>query len=331
LVVEPKIPTSHLLYLFGRSGAFPRLDEQAGAIAADDSLWELVATWFVAAFEKLLRRDLVRDYEEATDDLRAARGRIEPGRTADHYYAGRLEFACRFDEFELDSPLNRVLLAATRSVAGSPVLRPELRRRARRLEAHLEDVGDLRSGDVLTATDRRTAHYADSIALARSLLRSTGRSLAEGASSAWTFLIRTPEMVEAGIRAVLTEHLGAGVVRKEGRQLQGSSLTFNPDLVFGPPDAVGDVKYKLAGGDWDRADLYQVIAFAAAFRVTETVLVRFRRAEVALLADVRVGDIGVREVTWPADDEIPAAVAAGTVAEDVRAWLGAVRGLRAVA
>lgn len=108
------------------------------------------------------------------------------------------------------------------------------------------------------------------IALGRNLLRWTGRSLAEGGAAAWTFLIRTPEMVEAGVRSVLAERLGPGTVRKEGRQLVGSTLTFNPDLVFGGPAvAVGDVKYKLAGGDWDRSDLYQVVAFATAFRVDE--------------------------------------------------------------
>ena len=210
LVVGPKIPTSHLLYLFARSGAFPRLEEQPGEIASADSLWELVATWFVRAFEQLLRRDLVRDYEEATDDLRAARGRIEPTRTTSLFYAARPELACRFDEFGYDTPLNRVLRAANRLIVSSPLLRPELRRRARRLDAHLVDVGELRTDDLLASTDRRTGHYADAIALARNLLWSTGRSLSSGSTSAWTFLIRTPEMVEAGIRSVLAERLGAG-------------------------------------------------------------------------------------------------------------------------
>lgn len=44
-----------------------------------------------------------------------------------------------------------------------------------------------------------------------------------------------------------------------------------------------------------------------------------------------MGDIGVHEITWSADEEMSAAVAAASVAEDVRAWLGEVRGLRAVA
>jgi 5-methylcytosine-specific restriction enzyme subunit McrC len=181
----------------------------------------------------------------------------------------------------------------------------------------------LRADDLLATTDwchrplrrRRRARAF--------LLRATGRSLDVGGASAWTFLIHTPEMVEAGIRAVLAEKLGAGVVRKEGRQLVGSTLTFNPDLVFGAPDAVGDVKYKLAGGDWDRADLYQVVAFAAAFRVTEALLVRLRGSDVTGLRDVRVGDIRVREITWLADAQEPAEASAAALAADVREWLAA--------
>src|SRR5687767_580961 len=49
LLVEPKIPTSHLLHLFSKAGALPRLEDQRGLVAAGMSLWELVATWFVGA------------------------------------------------------------------------------------------------------------------------------------------------------------------------------------------------------------------------------------------------------------------------------------------
>jgi hypothetical protein len=326
LLVRPKIPLDHLLYLFARSGRFPRLEQQAGRLATSDSLWELVAEWFVTAFERLLRRDLVRDYEEATDDLRTARGRIEPERTTGLFYSGRLELGCRYDEFAFDTPLNRVLLAATRTIVRSPSLRTPLRRRARRLEDHLADVGELRSGDLLVGTDRRSGHYAGAIALARSLLGSAGRTIMAGEASAWTFLIRTPEMVEAGILAVIAERLGPRAVRKGRLPLPGAGLTLNPDLVFGATDAVGDVKYKLADGAWVRSDLYQVVAFAAAYRVTDALLVRFRTTDTPGATDVPLGDFLVHEVTWPASAEIPPADAADALGDDVVAWLSG-RGL----
>lgn len=62
LVVQPKIPRSHLLYLLAEAEAIPRLDEQRGALAAGLSLWELIALWFLDAAEHVLRLDLIRDY-----------------------------------------------------------------------------------------------------------------------------------------------------------------------------------------------------------------------------------------------------------------------------
>ena len=109
---------------------------------------------------------------------------------------------------------------------------------------------------------------------------------AKGADLAWTFLIRTPEMVEAGIRVILAESLVPIRVTKEARQAIGSSLTFNPDLVFDHGAAVGDVKYRLAGADWSRPDLYQAIAFAEAFGTDDAIVVNFGHSTVHALADV---------------------------------------------
>jgi hypothetical protein len=34
-------------------------------------------------------------------------------------------------------------------------------------------------------------------------------------------------------------------------------MTLNPDIVVDDGSAIADVKYKLAGEDWNRSDLYQ--------------------------------------------------------------------------
>ena len=109
--------------------------------------------------------------------------------------------------------------------------------------------------------------------LARRVLRSAGRSLMGGGELMWTFLIRTPELIEDGVRSVLQEALGTSVVMKKRQPLAGSELTFNPDLRFFGNRAVGDVKYKLRAGDWNRADLYQVLSFAAGLRCFHAAIV----------------------------------------------------------
>lgn len=149
--------------------------------------------------------------------------------------------------------------------------------------------------------------YEQPVALARHILRHVGRHLATGSDSAWSFLIRTPEMVQRGILSVLAERLGAARIRAGKRQLAGSTLTFDPDLVFDGGVAVGDVRYKLSAGDWERADLYEVIAFAEAHRARRTVIVRFREPGIRIPAELAVGDQSIRDV-WDPNRAVPEVV-----------------------
>ncbi len=130
-----------------------------------------------------------------------------------------------------------------------------------------------------------------------------------------------PRLPLQTLRVVLQERLGGARVRKEGRQLVGSTLTFNPDLVFDGGSAVGDVKYKMSGGDWSRADLYQTIAFAEAFGANRGLIIRFRGPGVRDAPDLWVGAKAIHEVTWRADSLTSSSEAADAMATDVLSWL----------
>lgn len=320
-VIHPKIPIPHLLYLFSVAGTLPRLDWQQVALQTDDSLLDLIAEWFVAAAEILLRRGLVRDYQEREDALPMARGRIRALPTARLFYSGKLAVACEFDEFEFDTPINRVIRAAAQRVAGHEALGSRVRRRALGILARLEDVSVMRPGDLAVGLDRRAAHYADASMLARQLLLGDGRTLSVGDTRSWAFLLRTPDVVEDGIRKILQRTFGVERVEKRGMQLAGSSLTFNPDLVFASDAAVADVKYKVSGGQWSRPDLYQVTAFAEAYSARRAAIVRFRTGTYAPLAPLQVGTISVTELTWPSDPEVDPREAERQLADAIRQWL----------
>jgi hypothetical protein len=322
LQVAPKIPPDHLLHLLAKGGELPRLDDAPVHAAVAPSLWELVARAFVEAAERLLRLGLIRDYRELADTLDAASGRIDVLGTTRHYYAARLALDCVFDDFSYDTPLNRLVLAAVREVAESPLLPASLQLRAVRLLAWMDGVGDLQPLDMTVEVERRTRHYDAPIRLARHILRHVGRHLAAGPDAAWSFLLRTPEMVERGILGVLADRLGPARVWKGHLQLPGSTLTFNPDQVFDGGRAIGDLKYKLSGGDWDRADLYEVIAFAEAYRAPRGLIIRFRKPGVPAAADLTVGSISVHEVTWVADPSVNPVDASSAVADEVADWLG---------
>jgi hypothetical protein len=322
VAVHPKIPTSHLLYLLGRSGHFPRLDDDRALAIAGSDLWNLVAYWFVLAAEQVMRRDLIRDYELVQAELPVIRGRVGLLDTAADVYRGRLAFRCEYDELAIDTPLNRLLKAAARVVAASDVLRHASRRRAMRLLARMDEIGDLRPGDELASIDRRSGHYVDARSLAKHVLQRQGRVFEHGAAPAWTFLIPTPRLVEDGVRNLLVERLTpAWDVRKRGMQLEGSTLTFNPDLLFQHGLAVGDVKYKLLAAGWSRPDLYEVISFATGYRSRHCVVLAFRNPNRAPLRPLRVGDVDVTEIAWAADPDVDPSTAAAEMATDVRDWL----------
>jgi 5-methylcytosine-specific restriction enzyme subunit McrC len=321
VVVNPKIPLDHLLLMFRKADICPRLDEQRTEIEQSPNLFDLVARWFLSKAEDLLRLGLLRDYELERDECPSIRGRIEPLKTATLYYSGHLAFDCEYEEFTYNTPLNRLIRAAVQALIASPLLPREIRTRATRLAARIEEMGDLRPGDIRTTIDRRTAHYREPILLAKAILQSLGRTPLVGGHIGWTFLIRTPETVEEALRLLLSEALRDVSVDKSGLQIPGTSLTFNPDLVFRPLSAIGDVKYKLSTGEWTRPDLYQLVAFATGFRVRHALLVRFREPTVPTSCDLMVGDVRVSECTWTADPLIPASTAAAQFVDGVRDWI----------
>jgi 5-methylcytosine-specific restriction endonuclease McrBC regulatory subunit McrC len=153
------------------------MDDQVGFAAAEGSLWELVARWFTKAAAVVLRRDLLKDYKPVSESLKTVRGTLSAIPTARSYYSGRLELHCRFDEFDVDSPLNRLIRGASEAIVTSPVFSKGVRREAAHIRLRLSDVGELRATDMDAAVDRRSWFYADAAILARHILLSVGLSV----------------------------------------------------------------------------------------------------------------------------------------------------------
>jgi 5-methylcytosine-specific restriction endonuclease McrBC regulatory subunit McrC len=322
LVVKPKIPTAHLLHLFSKTSKWPRLDSELANLARDESLLELVAHWYLNALEGVLRRDLTRDYRLMVDEVAAVRGWVDAMPTAQLYYSGRLAALCEFEEFDTDTALNRVLKAAALSIVRNPRVQHVRRRRAVQAASRMDDVGDVRHGDLNAETDIRTGYYRDALLLARHVLRGTGRGISSGGEIAWAFLLRTPDLVEEGIRSILTQGLAPNcTVTKSGRQLAGSKLRLIPDLYFSPQGAVGDVKYHLSDRDWSRPDIYQGITFATGFFAEHAAVVSFQPAAHPPLPSLRVGRVNLAHLPWPFSDTLSPEEAERSFLRTARRWL----------
>jgi 5-methylcytosine-specific restriction enzyme subunit McrC len=317
-----------LVHLLAASGDFPRIDDTPAALSAGNGLWQLVAEWYVRAAERLLRQGLARDYREETDRLAAVRGRVDGAKSATMLLRGAPEFACRYEEYNFDGPLNRVLRAAAIRVALSPGLPTGLVRRSRRVASAFDEAGPLRPTDLLAEPERHNTRYLTAIQLARQLLRSSGRDLADGHTQAWAFLLPTPGLAEKGLRQILARRLRPDVsVTKQGIRLCGAAWTLTPDLRFarpgGPASAIGDVKYTLATGQWRRSDLYQLVTFATGYRVTSAVRIAMTTGS-PIAGSVRVGDVTLTECLWNAHMDITPQAAEDQLVASVRHWLAQV-------
>jgi 5-methylcytosine-specific restriction enzyme subunit McrC len=321
-IVEPKIPMKHVLFIFSKATAIPRLDRSPLNLGAGQDLWELVALWFLAQMRDIISRDLIRDYQNTEDLLSSARGQINAVATSDRYYAGSLSFLCSYDDFTVDNAYNRVLFAALGVLLGSAAVSIESRRECRHFSSYFDGVGPVQRHDLLVEVDRRSTHYADALALARLIISASAMTLKVGLLKAWSFLLRTPETIEAGVRAVLKEGLQPAIdVRKYGTLLVPSSMSINPDLRFDRVRAVGDVKYKMFGSEWPRSDLYQGVAFAAGSGSESACVVSFSANELTLPA-VRFRSIEVSSLVWDAREEVPPQEAARQLIRDCMHWLG---------
>jgi 5-methylcytosine-specific restriction endonuclease McrBC regulatory subunit McrC len=181
----------------------------------------------------------------------------------------------------------------------------------------MEDVGQLQYSDMRYEIDRRSARYADAFLLAKLILANSGRTLHHGEEKAWTFLIRTPELVEQGITSVLQRHLGKDVVWKSGKQF--GTLTLNPDLAFATGN-IADVKYKLNKAEWHRPDLYEVITFATGFEASRAAIIDFRTGSDAPVKDVEIGPVKVSNICWNCVSFSDPQSAEAAFVDDVRGW-----------
>ncbi|MBB3180080.1 McrC family protein [Variovorax sp. Sphag1AA] len=325
LEVAPKIPESHFLYLTERATLSPRTDTSEVNIEADASFAEILALWFLEDVEGLLRRGLRPDYLAFDDELPAVRGHLKAVETTLAIMQGQPVAHCTFEELSEDAPLNRVLKAACQRLASNPTLRHNTRTRARRASFRFQCT-EMRPTDLLVHVDRTSGAYKSAVSLAKLVLRSLGVSLHLGAQSGTAFLIRTPELIEEGLRNVVSRALPGVSVSKRAKAISKTGLTMNPDLVFNGSCAVGDIKYRTLGPDWRRNDLYQVVAFAAAFRTEHSVLLGFSQHVTSKIPQrVQVGDIHVQPISWCADASISPAESERMLHVELQHWWSAIR------
>lgn len=323
VVVHPKIPLDHLLYLFERSGTVPRIDEQVVSLVSKESNFiEIVGQWFLHHLRQVLNRGLVKDYRLIEERLNSPKGRLMVSSTATSWYSGKFSFDCSYEEFDEDNSFNRVIFEAGRAiVSGRELFSNTTRKKARSLLFEFPPMKPFCWEDTNCTTDRRTLYYEEALTLARHILSSTGRELEHGSSASHSMLVKTPPLVEEGIRRILVQGLAPiHTVNKEKKRVSAQH-TLNPDLVFNDGLVVGDVKYKLIGETWSRSDLNQLGTFAAGFRSPKGILIGFGKENHKLPKSIILGDHALTVVRWDASGELEPKAAALQLIAQVKEFL----------
>lgn len=137
-----RIPVRNIWLLFLYASDLARFGDRFDAqlIEDDADLPALIARMLAHAVERRLHRNLSRGYRPREAVLTRVRGRIDLFRTETGRLLDRGEIACRFEEFTVDTPRNRLVRVALDAIAARLRDR-DLARRCKTLAADLARAG----------------------------------------------------------------------------------------------------------------------------------------------------------------------------------------------
>lgn len=318
IVVQPKIPTAQFVDLLHIGSGTSRTSDTGTHAADGDLLHDIIERWFLDAASHLVAHGLLCDYIEREEPLNVARGSVDHLRTASALLTGTLAIHCRYEDYELDTPHNRMLRAGLAVVVRS---RDEQRARiASRLMGEVRAVGSVRPLDWHATFDRRSRIYEPVARLAKMLVDGTALALDSTGVSARCFLLRSAPVFEQGIREAIRRHLTARGKVTPGRILSTTGdVRFDPDILIDTHGdrSVADVKYRDLHTDWDSNTRNQIVAFATAAQSTRGAVIGIERAPARTPRPFSLHDLQVTPIGWKAWHDSPLSA----LTADIEQWL----------
>lgn len=107
-----------------------------------DNTAELCAAILARGVRSQLKRGLGREYVDRTDTLSILRGKIEVTESVKTRSVLRRQMVCSYDEFSVDTRMNRILKATMALLARSDMAKAR-KKELRRLLVYFGDVGDV--------------------------------------------------------------------------------------------------------------------------------------------------------------------------------------------
>lgn len=258
-------------------------------------LLEVFIAAFLEAVAQIVRGGLLRQYREQEEDLLVVRGAVNFARqfTGNANRPDRL--ACRFDELTADNAWNRSVRAGIWAVKPW-ISNVALYRKWTELAAVFDEVQPVpvtwQSLDRLVF-NRQAERYRLAIEWVRWIVRLLSPGLRAGVNHAPGLLFDMNVLFQEAVAGALRRRVASGVVELETQardhhlaSLFGAAqkrvFGLKPDLVLRrgrEVAAIGDTKWKRLEVDAsrallpDEADVYQMLAYAAAYRCENLALI----------------------------------------------------------
>lgn len=286
LRIASKVPLGSLLFMLAYSVDTKHWKSLHTSLSSQDSLLDAIALVYARELSNAFRQGLVRSYRSTEDVLQIAKGKLRTHEQIRKRFGRMPPIECQLDEFTEDILENRLIRAALWRMRHLRIRNPQARIQLRHAEAQLENVEALpltaRDADSVVFT-RLNERLRLSIALSRLILSSTSVANEDALAARGSgFILKVYALFETFIVTALREHLSRTRVRIPTRKVsialdEGARFRLVPDLTFYQGDsciAVGDVKYKRTPASGaNNPDVYQVLAYAKALCVSETLLV----------------------------------------------------------
>ena len=278
VTVQPKIGIPALISLACYADELVRFRDDDFGFARSESLPDILALALTRFARRAFARGLLHGYRAREESLYTVRGRIRFADQLRRRFGAPLPVEVAYDEFTDDVLENRLVKAAAARLGAMRLRSAKARAGLGWIAAALENVSPAEfaaNAVPKVSFDRLNERYRGVIGLSRLILRRSEFEARRGTARASGFAVDMIELFQEFATTALREALGASerTLRGDGNLPRisldaGGQIRLRPDISWwegGVCRFVGDLKYKnIESGDVPNADLYQLLAYAAA-------------------------------------------------------------------
>ncbi len=317
--ISPKIQDDHFIEIYKLDKNKDKnlwIEDNQGT-AAKGEIFYLIINDFLNGVEKVVSKGIRKGYKQFEDELKYIKGRVNVMETTRNLLSGKLAIKTEFEEFSIDTALNRLIKSALfeiKTLHSSESLHvtssdyiETLVSKASKLYNHFEFIPDYLASDLRVNVDRNTKYYEQALVGAKNILQSYGAEVTVGDITASARMMNTFMVIENGLRYFLNQNLPEKFMcnsKPTSKNSRDGKYSFNPDLVFGTITeniATGDIKYKYwtSQNKFSRGDLQQSITFTNAYKVQKGIIIGFSDSSFnPTKYHDKIGDIDFFVSTW---------------------------------